>query len=61
MTFISDQNEITITFNVRKISDDKNDQKEALEEIFENSNEESEFCIDFEEMLKFENKPFIED
>jgi len=46
---------------VRKISDDKNDQKEALEEIFENSNEESEFCFDFEEMLKFENKPFIED
>lgn len=56
MKFLSDQSEITIIFKVRKVSEDK--QTAELEEIYEHSNEDSEFCMDFEEMLKFENKPF---
>lgn len=46
---------------MRKVSEEKNEQAAALEKIFEHSNEDSEFCMDFEEMLKFENKPFKED
>lgn len=46
---------------MRKVSEEKNEQASTLEEIFEHSNEDSEFCMDFEEMLKFENKPFKED
>lgn len=61
MKFLSDQSEITIVFKVRKVSEEKNEQAAALEKIFEHSNEDSEFCMDFEEMLKFENKPFKED
>ena len=51
-----DNTQIKITIEVKKHNADKKKETGFLDEIFETSKEESEFCIDFEDLIKQEKE-----